>query len=182
MLYTVDQQKLVLAVAEELKNHIEMPEWALFVKTGSHRETLPRNADWWYIRAASVLRYCNMKGPVGVSKLRTKYGGRKNRGMAPDKFALASGKVIRVILQQLEAAKLLKQDVVGTHKGRVATPTGAAILVKAAKSLGNEKSAKVATKATTKKAEKVENKTEESVEVKEETKVEQAAKEPKKGE
>lgn len=142
MIYTVDQQKLVLAVAEELKKHIEMPEWALFAKTGSHRETLPRNADWWYIRAASVLRYCNMKGPVGVSKLRTKYGGRKNRGVAPDKFVLASGKVIRVILQQLEAAKLLKQDIVGNHKGRVATPAGTSLLVKAAKSLGNNKSVK----------------------------------------
>ena len=153
MLYTVDQQKLVLAVAQELKNHIEMPEWANFVKTGAHRETLPRNADWWYIRAASVLRYCNMKGPVGVSKLRTRYGGRKNRGMAPDKFALASGKVIRVILQQLEAAELLKQDIVGNHKGRVATPAGAALLVKAAKTIVVEAPAKAAPKKAAKKAE-----------------------------
>lgn len=159
MLYTVDQQKLVLAVAQELKNHIEMPEWAQFVKTGAHRETFPRNADWWYIRAASVLRYCNLKGPVGVSKLRTKYGGRKNRGMAPDKFALASGKVIRVILQQLESAKLLKQDIVGNHKGRVATPAGASILVKAAKSVSS--SATTTSKAKPAKAEKAPSKKEE---------------------
>lgn len=133
MIQTVDQQKLVLAIANELKGVIEMPQWANFVKTGAHRETMPRNADWWYIRAASILRYCHLKGPVGVSKLRTRYGGRKNRGMRPDKFALASGKVIRVILQQLEKAQLLKQDKVGNYKGRITSPTGAALIAKASK-------------------------------------------------
>lgn len=153
MLYTVDQQKLVLTVAQELKNHIEMPEWAKFVKTGAHRETFPRNADWWYIRAASILRFCHMKGPVGVSKLRTRYGGRKNRGVRPDKFTLASGKVIRVVLQQLEAAKLLKQTVVENHKGRVSTPSGVALLVKAAKAMEKTTPKPKAKKASAKKEE-----------------------------
>lgn len=135
MIYKVDQHKLVLQLAEELKNHIEMPQWAQFVKTGAHRETIPRNPNWWYIRAASILKTCYKQGPIGVSKLRTKYGGRTNRGNRPDKFALASGKVIRVILQQLEEKELIKQHQVGTHKGRIATGQGASLLAKAAKSV-----------------------------------------------
>ena len=133
MIYTVSQHDLVLQTAAELKNHIEMPGWAVFAKTGAHRETMPRNPDWWYIRAASILRLCYKQGPVGVNKLRTRYGGRQNRGMAPDRFAKASGKVIRTILQQLEKAKLLEQKQVGTYKGRVASAAGASILAKAAK-------------------------------------------------
>lgn len=112
-----------------------MPEWAQFVKSGSHRETLPKNPDWWYIRAASILRMTYKEGPIGVGKLRNKYGGRKNRGMKPDAFELASGKVIRVILQQLEAAELITQKQVEAHKGRIASPKGASLLVKCAKGL-----------------------------------------------
>lgn len=135
MIYKVSQQELVLALSKELKGIIKMPEWALMAKTGAHRETMPKNPDWWYIRAASILRMIHIRGPIGVGKLRTRYGGRKNRGVRPDRFALASGKVIRVILQQLEEAKLIKQATVGSHKGRVITPAGGSLLAKAAKSL-----------------------------------------------
>ncbi len=135
MIYKVSQQQLVLALSTELKGMIKMPEWALLAKTGAHRETMPKNPDWWYIRSASILRMIYIRGPVGVGKLRTRYGGRKNRGVRPDRFALASGKVIRVILQQLEEAKLIKQATVGTHKGRIITPAGNSLLVKAAKSV-----------------------------------------------
>lgn len=135
MIYDVSQEKLVLAVAQELKGMIEMPEWANFVKTGAHRETMPKNTDWWYIRAASILRFAYKSGPIGVNKLRTRYGGRKNRGYKPDAFALCSGKVLRVILQQLESVELVKQDTIGNRKGRVFTPKGASLLVNSAKKL-----------------------------------------------
>lgn len=135
MIYDVSQQELVLKVAQELKKEIEMPEWAKFVKTGMHRETMPKNADWWYIRAASILRITHKLGPIGVSKLRTKYGGRKNRGVKPDAFKEASGKVIRVILQQLEKADLIKQQTIQSRKGRVATSKGVSIMMKAAKAI-----------------------------------------------
>jgi small subunit ribosomal protein S19e len=142
MIYTVNQHELVLALAQELKNHIEMPEWAKFVKTGVHRETIPRNPDWWYLRAASILRFSYKQGPIGVNKLKTKYGGKQNRGVRPDKFALASGKIIRVILQQLESAKLVEQVTVKTFKGRKATPTGASLIAKAAKEVVKHQTAK----------------------------------------
>lgn len=139
MIETVSQQELVIALSSELKSVIEMPEWALFAKTGAHRESLPKNPDWWFVRAASMLRVINNKGPVGVGKLRTRYGGRKNRGMKPDRFALASGKVIRSILQQLETAELIKQATVGTHKGRIVTSKGVSLLAKAAKTVATTK-------------------------------------------
>ncbi|MFW6378922.1 MAG: 30S ribosomal protein S19e [Nanoarchaeota archaeon] len=138
MIYNVSQQKLVLEVSQLLKEQIEMPEWARFVKTGPHRETLPKNPDWWYIRAASVLRTCYKQGPVGVSKLRTRYGGRKNRGFRPDMFQRSSGKIIRSILQQLESVELLKQEQIGVYKGRVATSKGASLLAKAASQVAKD--------------------------------------------
>ncbi|MBN2111795.1 40S ribosomal protein S19, partial [Candidatus Woesearchaeota archaeon] len=88
--------------------------------------------DWWYVRAASILRKVSMLGPVGVSKLRTLYGGKKDRGMKPEKFMKGSGNIIRKALQQLEKAGLAKQAEKGTHKGRVITPKGKSLLDKAA--------------------------------------------------
>ncbi len=125
-MFDVDQQALVAALAAELKRqHVVVPpEWAAFAKTGSHRERPPADEDWWYTRAASVLRTVYLYGPIGTQKLRTRYGGRKNRGVAPDRFRCAGGNHLRKILQQLEAAKLVKQDAKGVHKGRVITPLG----------------------------------------------------------
>ncbi|MCF7798281.1 30S ribosomal protein S19e [Candidatus Woesearchaeota archaeon] len=187
MIYDIDQQKLIIAASAELKNHIEMPEWALYAKTGPHRETMPKNPDWWYIRAASILRMCYKEGPVGVSKLRTRYGGRQNRGYKPDKFTRAGGKVIRAILQQLETAKLVKQHTVGTHKGRITTPAGISILAKAAKTVGKAiKTSKPVTKPSPKpakeeaKAEKP--KAEDKAEKQEATKEEKTAKQESKQE
>jgi len=170
MIDTVSQQKLVIALSSELKSFIEMPEWAKFAKTGAHRETLPKNPDWWFIRAASILRVINNKGPVGVGKLRTRYGGRKNRGVRPDRFALASGKVIRTILQQLETAELIKKAKVGTHKGRISTPKGVSILAKAAKSIDTSKKAKPAKTTKVEEKAKPAKKVAEDKEIKEETK------------
>ena len=129
-IYDVEPRKLIEQAAIELKKMPEMapPEWAAYVKTGMHKERPPVNPDWWYIRSASILRTIYKFGPIGVSKLRTKYGGRKNRGHKPDAFRLASGNVLRKVLQQLEKAGLLKQAVKGVHKGRVATPKGIALL------------------------------------------------------
>lgn len=138
MIQSVNQTQLVLFASEELKDKMTMPDWAHFVKTGSNRETLPKNPDWWHIRAASILRIISQKGPVGVGKLRTRYGGRKNRGYAPDKFQQAGGKVIRSILQQLEQAELIKQEKVSNYKGRVITAKGIALLSAAAKKVGTQ--------------------------------------------
>ncbi len=118
-------QKHIEVLAQELeKQGIIAPDWARFVRTSQGRERAPTQKNWWQLRAASILRVIAARGPIGTAKLRVKYGGRKNKGMAPDKFTLASGKIIRTILQQLEKAQLIKQDARGVHKGRVATGAG----------------------------------------------------------
>jgi len=130
--FDVKPQELAFEVAQELKAKIQAPAWAPFVKTGQHKERPPINKDWFFIRSASVLRTIYKDGPVGVSKLRSRYGGKKNRGVKPERFTKASGNILRKVLQQLEKANLVKQKKEGVHKGRIITPTGASLLEKSA--------------------------------------------------
>ena len=104
--YDVPADRLIRETSADLKDNVklEMPEWAVFVKTGTSRERRPADFNWWWVRAASVLRRIYLEGPVGVQRLRTFYGGRKNRGRKPEEFRRASGKVIRAILQSLDGA------------------------------------------------------------------------------
>ncbi len=101
---------------------IQPPEWAKYVKLGVHKELPPENPDWWYVRAASVLRKIYLRGPIGVQRLRLEYGGLRNRGVKPEHFYRGSGNVLRKILQQLEKAELVSRDQSG--KGRIISPTG----------------------------------------------------------
>lgn len=127
----VDPQKLVERVKEELKKfeEIKPPEWAKFVKSGVHKQRPPEQQDFWYIRAASVLRRIYVDGPVGVERLRSYYGGRRKKGFFPQHFRKASGAIIRKILQQLEKAGLVEK----TAKGRKITPKGQKFLDNIAK-------------------------------------------------
>ncbi|HIE34103.1 MAG TPA: 30S ribosomal protein S19e [Candidatus Altiarchaeales archaeon] len=102
--YEVPADKLIERVAEDLKKNkkLSAPEWARFVKTGAHKERMPQNENWWWIRSASILRKIYINGPVGVQRLRTEYGGKKNKGMKPEKFYRAGGKIIRTILQEFD--------------------------------------------------------------------------------
>ncbi|MDD3263801.1 MAG: 30S ribosomal protein S19e [Candidatus Nanoarchaeia archaeon] len=122
----VNPEQLIKKVADELKKDERMsqPDWALFCKTGISREKVPDQDDWWYIRAASILRKVAMMGPVGVNKLSVKYGSKQNRGMKPEKFQRASRNILRTILQQLETKGFVKQAEIGVHKGRVVTKEG----------------------------------------------------------
>ncbi len=134
-IYDINPSELVAKAAIELKKEkqVEIPEWAKTVKTGAGQERLPDDLDWWYMRSASVLRKIYVKGPIGVSKLRTYYGKKKNRGLKPEKFYKASGKIIRTILQQLETAELVVQMEKGVHKGRILSPKGKSFLDKLAR-------------------------------------------------
>lgn len=125
-IYDVDPSGLIEKTAEELKklDSIKPPVWAAFAKTGMHKERPPVKNDWWYARAASVLRQIYRYSPIGVSKLRTMYGGKKNRGYRPEHFYKGSGSIIRKVLQQLEKEGFVKQDLKSIHKGRVITAKG----------------------------------------------------------
>lgn len=132
--------ELINKAAEELKKQklVQPLPWSKFVKTGRSKERLPENEDWWYYRAAAILRAIAKLGPVGTQKLRTKYGGKKNRGHKPERFYRAGGSIIRKILQQLEKAGLIKQVEKGAHKGRILTAKGTSFLDKIAVQLAKE--------------------------------------------
>ncbi len=138
MIKQIKSQDFVRKCSEELKNikDIQMPEWAKYAKTGVHKKYPPHQNDWWYIRAASLLRRIGLDGPVGVSRLRTFYGGRKERGHKPEKFRKAGGNAIRKILQQLERAGLIEQNKQG-KKGRVLTEKGRRFVAKIVEDVKN---------------------------------------------
>jgi small subunit ribosomal protein S19e len=125
--YDVPADQLIPRVATELKGRPELapPSWAEFAKTGVHKEMPPEDPDWWFTRAAAVLRRVYIDGPVGVQRMRTFYGGRKNRGARPNAFRKGSGSVIREQLQQLEAAGLVLKRKEG---GRTVSPAGMSFL------------------------------------------------------
>ena len=124
-IFAQNPEKYIPALAEALKNVPEfvVPEWAMYVKSGVSRERPPMSEDFWFTRAASILRQLYIRGVVGVGKLRTKYGSRKDRGGKPDKFFKSGGKIIRVILQQAEAAGLVEK-VLRMQHGRRLTQAG----------------------------------------------------------
>jgi small subunit ribosomal protein S19e len=131
----VEANGLIIKTSVELEKKLTMPDWAKFVKTGVSRERPPEQKNWWYIRSASVLRKVYMEGPVGVSRLRTFYGGLKRNGHQPAHYAKGSGKVLRVILQDLERAGLIEK-INKPKKGRIVTREGQKFLDKVAKSVG----------------------------------------------
>jgi small subunit ribosomal protein S19e len=124
--YDVPPKDLIDAVAQELKTtgKVQPPEWAAYVKTGVHKEMPPTNPDWWYVRCASVLRRIYIDGPVGVSRLRSYYGGKHRRSVVTPTFAKGSGSIARTALQQLEKAGYVKK----LKTGRQVTPEGQAFL------------------------------------------------------
>ncbi len=124
---------LINKTAEELKalEPIMPPEWASFAKTGVHKQAPPNQEDWWYIRTASILRRVYIDGPVGVQRMRTFYGGNRDRGSNPYQFRRGSGSVLRKALQQLEEAGLIER--VGT--GRIVSAKGRSFIDRIANDL-----------------------------------------------
>jgi small subunit ribosomal protein S19e len=109
---TIQPERYNQALAKALLDIEEFmkPVWVDFVKSGPHRQRPIQDPEFWQKRAASILRQIYIHGTVGVQKLRTRYGGRKDRGMKPARFAKSGGKIIRTILQQAEAAGLLEKS------------------------------------------------------------------------
>jgi len=126
MIKDVDSTKFIEKAKEELKKikEITPPEWAKFAKTGSNTKFSPQQEDWWYIRTASILRKIELKQPLGVSRLRIYYGGKKERGHKPERFRKSGGSHIRKILQQLESVGFVKTKNSGLKRGRLLTEKG----------------------------------------------------------
>ena len=128
-LYDVPAEDLIDALAEQLADDLEEPDWAAYTKTGAGREMPPEQEDFWATRAASLLRKIAVDGPVGVERLATEYGngkGGSNRyQVAPVHRTDGSTNVIRTILQQLEDADLVE---IRQGSGRMVTAEGRSLL------------------------------------------------------
>ncbi|MCL4391521.1 MAG: 30S ribosomal protein S19e [Candidatus Parvarchaeota archaeon] len=139
--YDVDQIKLVNQVAKKLEDGkvTPPPEWAMFVKTGASKDRVPSQSNWWYLRAASIIRrmYIN-KRPIGVNRLKNIYGDKEKNRYSGQHFRPAGGAIIRHILQQLEKAELIKKVKIQSHFGRVLTPKGISFTDSAAKELAKK--------------------------------------------
>ena len=126
---TIEPGKYNKLLAEALKNQPEFkkPDWVDFVKTSTHKQRPVSEEDFWFKRTASILRQIYINNVVGVERLRTRYGGRKDRGAKPPEFRKSGGKIIRVILQQAESAGFLEK-VKGKKSGRKLTDKGRVFL------------------------------------------------------
>jgi small subunit ribosomal protein S19e len=131
LVFEVEPQQYNLKLAEALKNvpEFKAPEWTEFIKSSSSKERPIEDPDFWYKRAASILKQIYKMKVVGVNRLRTKYGSKKGRGMKPERFVKSGGKIIRTILQQADKAGFTEsvKDVRGLkskRKGRKLTDKG----------------------------------------------------------
>ncbi|MBI4360866.1 30S ribosomal protein S19e [Candidatus Micrarchaeota archaeon] len=129
----VPVNELINKVAKQLQTTegITPPPWAGLVKLSPHNERVPEQEDFWFVRCAAILRTLYAGGkPVGVERLRHKYGGRTQHKVSPQHHRKAGGKSIRLALQQLEKAGLVKKE----KTGRILTAKGRSLLDKAAAS------------------------------------------------
>jgi small subunit ribosomal protein S19e len=133
--YELNPQEYNLKLAEALKKipEFEEPEWINFSKSGCAKERPIDDPDFWYKRAASILRNIYKRGCVGVNRLKTKYGSKKNRGFKPEEFRKGSGKIIRVILQQADNAGFTEiqkpvRGIKSKRPGRILTEKGKSFL------------------------------------------------------
>jgi small subunit ribosomal protein S19e len=134
----VPVQQLIGKLSEELKKNenITPPDWSRFVKTGVSVERPPMQKDWWFTRSAAILRRVNEDGPLGVEKLRTAFGGARKMQHKKKTYhhRKAGGKIIRLMLQQLEKAGYI-QKVTKPKIGRAITPKGQKLLSKVTKEI-----------------------------------------------
>ena len=120
--FDVPANELISKLTDQLKKDkkINPPDWASYVKTGAHAEKIPQNRDWWYTRCASLVRKVYLHGPIGISDLKSYYGGRKRIGYNLDHHKDAGGAIIRKALQQLESSGYVEKK----GKGRMISNEG----------------------------------------------------------
>lgn len=136
--YDVPAPILIERLARYLRENVDEvipPPWSSFVKTGSHAAESPQDPDWWFTRCASLLRKIYMKGPVGISRLRSEYGGRIDRGARPEHVRKGGGAIVRKALQQMEAAGLVETL---RNRGRIVTRGGRRLLDRLAAEIKKE--------------------------------------------
>lgn len=125
----IDSAKLIEKAAMKLKaDKVAKPEYISYVKSGAGKERVPQSEDFWYVRCASILRQTYKEGPVGVNRLRTRYGNRVNHSVTRHHHARAGGSIIKDAFDALERIGYLEK----TKSGRKITSKGRSFLDKIA--------------------------------------------------
>jgi small subunit ribosomal protein S19e len=122
--YNIPQSQFIQRLAKYIKENIDQvqpPTWATAAKTSSHTQRQPEDPNWWFTRAASILRKIYLHGPIGMEHLRADYGGRKGAKVSREHVRKGGSSNIRKIVQQLEAAKLVEN---AKTKGRIISKEG----------------------------------------------------------
>jgi small subunit ribosomal protein S19e len=130
--YDVPASDFIPRLAKYIKDNVDQvqpPAWSSMVKTSTHTQLQPQDPDWWFTRAASILRKVYTEGSIGIEHLRAEYGGRKSLGLRRQHTRKGGGSNIRKILQQLEAAGLVEKT---KDNGRMLTKEGRRLLDKVA--------------------------------------------------
>lgn len=131
-----DPNKLNANIAAKLKKiGLVVPKFAGLVKSGAHAERPPEQPDFFYIRCASILRHLYGRSTIGVQQLRVHYGGKKKRGVRPEKYVRSGGSLIRKAFQALEKIGLVEKIEKGKKPGRVLSPQGRKIIDNSAKEI-----------------------------------------------
>jgi len=122
--YNVPASVFIQRLAKYIKDnvdHVQPLPWSSLVKTSAHTQRQPEDSEWWFTRAASILRKIYVYGPIGTEHLRADYGGRKRKGVSREHVKKGGGSNVRKIMQQLEAAGLIEPS---KNKGRIMTKEG----------------------------------------------------------
>ena len=134
--YDVPAEDLIEAVAEDIADELDQPDWVDFAKTGVGRELPPEQEDFWAVRGASLLRKVAVDGPVGVQRLSTAYGGSRKGStryrVRPNAQQDGSRNIVRTLLQQLDDAGYINTN---EKRGREVTGDGRALLDETATTL-----------------------------------------------
>ena len=101
--------------------NITQPAWSVYVKTGSAKQYGPEDPDWYYMRAAAILRRLYTQGTAGITDICHYFCSAKDGTVVPRHFRNASSGVISSILKQLEKQGLIEKE---EGKGRKLTDKG----------------------------------------------------------
>jgi len=136
--YNIPSSLFIQRLAKYIKDNVDQVQplpWSSVVKTSTHTQRQPEDPEWWFTRAASILRKTYLYGPIGIERLRYDYGGRKGMRVSREHVRKGSGSNLRKIMQQLEAAGLIETM---KNKGRTLTKEGRRTLDKLAADIQEE--------------------------------------------
>ena len=117
-------------------NHFCNIQYNEFVKCSYANELSPLDPDWFFVKAAAIIRqvYKSKSKTLGIGSLKVQFGKRQRRGVNTNVRSNAGGKIIRDIVRQLKSISYVENyaSTDGVTMGLLVTRTGKAQLDKIA--------------------------------------------------